>query len=204
MSRRTFELLRLPAALLLLLIAGFILVPRDDGDPAVADASPSIVVGQPFGAIVTPSPEPVPSPSATPIVTLSPEPSPTAEPTPTVEPTEEATPQPVANNSGAEVLACRSISGSTCNRQLGTLPANAGAFTALVRFTDANAGDTYNVILSGPSGTIPGAAYTLQGSGDGYYYTTFQAGGLPGGEYTLTATRNGDAVAVTTFRNAGG
>ena len=202
MSRRTFELLRLPAALLLLLIAGFILVPRDDGDPVVADASPSIVVGQPSGAIVSPSPEPVPSPSATPVSTQTPEPSPTPEPT--AEPTEEQTPDPVANNSGAEVLACRSISGSTCNGPLGTLPANAGAFTALVRFTDANAGDTYNAILSGPSGTIPGAAYTLQGSGDGYYYTTFQAGGLPGGEYTLTATRNGDAVAVTTFRNAGG
>ena len=101
------------------------------------------------------------------------------------------------------MLACRSISGSNCNDQLGTLPADAGSFTALVRFSNANAGDTMNAILTGPAGTIPGGAYTLQGSGDGYYYTTFTAGNLPAGDYTVTATRNGTEVAVTTFTKAG-
>lgn len=205
MSRRIFEQVRLPLALLLLLIAGFTFFPRDDEPQAGSDATPSIVAGQPDGVIVSPTPEPIPSPSFTPIptATLNPTPAPTPAPTATADPTPDPTPEPVAVG-GAEVLACRSISGATCNGELGDLPPSAGTFTALVRFTDASAGDSYNAILDGPSGTIPGGAYTLQGSGDGYYYTTFQAGSLPAGEYTLTATRNGDAVAVTTFRKVGG
>ena len=207
MSRTTLELIRWPIAIGLLLIAAFILFPRGDDD-ASADAtpSPSVVLGEVGGGILTPSPEAsAPPPEATPIPTLSPAatPEPTPEPTraPTPEPT--ATPVPQADGFTAEVLACRSISGSTCNDQLGTLPAGAASFTALVRFTDANAGDEMNAILDGPSGTIGGFPYNLQGSGDGYYYSQFQAGGLPAGQYTLTATRNGHPVAITTFTKGG-
>lgn len=198
MSRTTFELIRWPVAIGLLLVAAFILFPRGDDD-ASADAtpSPSVILGEVGGQILTPSPEPSAAPEATPIPTLSP----AATPQPTPEPT--ATPVPQEDGFTAEVLACRSISGSECNGQLGTLPADAGAFTALVRFTDANAGDRMNAILDGPSGTIDGFPYSLQGGGDGYYYTQFQAGGLPAGDYTLTATRNGEPVAVTTFTKAG-
>jgi len=57
-------------------------------------------------------------------------------------------------------------------------------------------------VLSGPV-TISGGPYTLAGGGSGYYYSTFQARGLPEGEYTLTATRNGTAVATTTFTRGG-
>jgi hypothetical protein len=103
-----------------------------------------------------------------------------------------------------EVLACRSISGSSCNGQLGRLPADAGSFTALVRFTDSNSGDQISTTLDGPSGRIDGFPATLQGGGEGYYYSEFQAGGLPAGEYTLTATRNGQVVAETSFRKSGG
>lgn len=202
MSRSTFELIRWPVAIGLLLIAAFILFPRGDDD-ASADATPtpSVILGEVGGEILTPAPEPSASVAATPIPT----PSPVVTPSPTEEPTPEPTATPVPQEDGftAEVLACRSISGSECNGQLGTLPADAGAFTALVRFTDANAGDEMNAILDGPSGTLPGFAYNLQGGGDGYYYTQFQAGGLPAGEYTLTATRNGEPVAVTTFTKAG-
>ena len=213
MSRSIFEQVRLPMALLLLLIAGFIFFPRADEPQSGSDAIPSIVAGQPDGEIVSPTPESIPSPSFTPIptATLNPTPDPTPAPTATAEPTPDPTPDPTpaptprpVADGGAEVLACRSISGDTCNGELGNLPPSAGTFTALIRFTDASAGDSYNAILDGPSGTIPGGAVTLQGGGDGYYYTTFQAGGLPAGEYTLTATRNGDAVAVTTFRKVGG
>lgn len=198
MSRSTFELIRWPVAIGLLLIAAFVLFPRGDDD-ASADATPtpSVIVGEVGGEILTPTPEPTAPPEATPIPTLSPAPTPRPTPAPT------ATPVPQADGFTAEVLACRSISGSECNGQLGTLPADAGAFTALVRFTDANAGDQMNAILDGPSGTIDGFPYSLQGGGDGYYYTQFQAGGLPAGEYTLTATRNGEPVAVTTFTKAG-
>ena len=202
MSRHTFEWIRWPVAIGLLLIAAFVLFPREDGD-ASADATPtpSVILGEVGGGLITPSPEASEPTVATPIPTLSPAPTPDPTPTPTPEAT--ATPVPQADGFTAEVLACGSISGSTCNGQLGTLPAGAATFTALVRFTDANAGDEMNAILDGPSGTIGGFPYNLQGGGDGYYYSQFQAGGLPAGEYTLTATRNGEPVAVTTFRKAG-
>ena len=192
MSGLTFEQIRIPIALILVLIAVFIFLPRgDDSDSTVAQATPtqSIVVGEPGGEVIS-SGTPVPEPSATPIPTVVPEPA--------------STPQPqTADGFGAQVFACQSISGSSCNGQLGTLPAGAGSFTALVTFTDANAGDTLNAVLNGPAGTIPGGAYTLQGGGDGYYYSTFSAGGLPAGDYTLVAIRNGDQIANTVFTRGG-
>lgn len=202
MSRTTFDLIRWPVAIGLLLVAAFVLFPRGDDD-ASADAtpSPSVILGEVGGEIVTPSPEPTEAPAATPIPTVTPAATPEPTPGATEEPT--ATPVPQADGFTAEVLACRSISGSECSGQLGTLPADAGAFTALVRFTDANAGDEMNAILVGPSGTLPGFPYNLQGGGDGSYYSEFQAGGLPDGDYTLSATRNGQTVAVTTFNKGG-
>ena len=147
--------------------------------------------GQPGGAVLaTPAPTPIASP--TDALALGP----TATPEPTPEPTQ----APAADTFQAEVLACRVIAGSNCIGQLGTLSSRASILTALVRFTDANAGDAIAVTMSGPGGTIAGGPYTLQGGGDGYYYSTFQAGGLPNGEYTLVATRNGTQVAQTTFR----
>lgn len=197
MSRSTLEMIRWPVAIGLLLIAAFVLWPRG-GDDASADASPvpSVVLGEVGGGLLTPSPDPSAPPAATPIPTVSP--AATSEPTP-----DDSSTPPQEDGFTAEVLACRSISGSECNDPLGTLAADAGAFTALVRFTDANAGDQMNAVLDGPAGTVAGFPYSLQGGGDGYYYSQFQAGGLPAGEYTLTATRNGEPVAVTTFTKAG-
>lgn len=184
---------RWPLAALLLTVALFVFWPRGVEEARqVATPAPSIGVGDVGGVVATPSP----SILTTPIPTLTPNatPSPVATPTP----------PPQADGFGAEVLACRSISRDACNDQLGTLPADAGSFTALVRFTAATAGDQLNAILSGPGGTIAGFPYTLQGGGDGYYYSQFQAGGLPAGDYTLTATRNGEEVSSTSFRKAGG
>ena len=211
MSRETLERVRLPAGILLLAIVAFLIFPRGDDGASEATPSPSVIAGQPGGEVITPEP----AATDTPAPTDTPTPEPTEEPTeePTPEPTEEPTPEPTPvpppppppQNDGftAEVLACSSISGSTCNGQLGTLPANAGTFTALVRFTDANAGDVMNVVLDGPSGRIDGFPYALQGGGDGYYYSQFQAGGLPSGQYTVTALRNGEPVATTIFRKGG-
>ncbi len=199
----------MPAAFVLLLVAGFIFWPRGDRDAAPSaerdTASPSVVVGQPGGEVVsTGSPSSAaPSASVAPSTAATATPEPSTTPEPTEEPTEAPTPPPQEDGFTAEILACQSISGSQCNGQLGTLPAGDGSFTALVRFTDANAGDAMNAILSGPSGTIPGGAYTLQGSGDGYYDSVFSVGGLPAGSYTLTATRNGNEVATTSFTKAG-
>lgn len=208
MPRTTLEQLRLPIALVLLVIAGFLFFPRGGApSPASGDATPSasVIVGELEGEVL-PTDEVSDAPAASEAATTEPTPDPTPEPTPqpTPEPTPAPTPAPATGGGGFQVAACRSISGSTCNGPLGTLPAGANQFTALVTFRAANAGDTLNVILTGPAGTIPGGAYTLQGSGRGYYYSTFQAGNLPGGTYTLTATRNGAEVAVTTFSKAGG
>lgn len=196
MSRSTFELLRVPATVVLLAVAVIVLWPRGgDSSPAsdAASPSPSVVVGQPGGEVIAPTPTPEPSVSPSPIPTLTP--APTATPAPTPPPTQ----APAPDGFTAEVLICRSISGSTCNDRLERVPPNLASFTALVRFTDARAGDVINVVLTGPAGTIPGGAYTLQGGGNGYYYSTYQARGLPAGEYTMTATRNGEAVASTRF-----
>lgn len=188
---------RWPAAALLLAVAVVLLWPRG-ADPLGAEASPSpsVVVGALEGDVLSTAPSPSASAAGTPIPTLRPAVTPTPAPTPS--------PQTAADGFGAEVLACRSISRDNCNDQLGTLPANAGSFTALVRFSDANAGDEMNATLEGPSGTIGGFPYRLQGGGDGYYYSEFQAGGLPAGDYTLTATRNGEVVATTSFSKSGG
>jgi hypothetical protein len=196
MSRTTFERLRLPAALVLLAIAVFVLFPRGEeaaGPGSTVVPSASVVVGEPGGEVVGTA---TPATTRTPIPTLSPIATPTPRPTPT--------PLPPSDGFSAEVLACRSISGDRCNGQLGTLRPNERSFTALVRFTAANAGDTMNAILEGPAGRIDGFPYTLGGGGDGYYYTTFTAAGLPAGSYTLSATRNGEVVATTSFRKVGG
>lgn len=196
MSRSTFELLRAPVALVLVLIAAFVLWPRGtDSSPIAAEPSPtpSVVVGEPGGEVVAATPTPTPLPTLTSAPTTPP---PTPSPDPTL--------APVADGFTAEVLACRSISGSECNGRLDRIPPNAPTFTALVRFTDARAGDVINVMLTGPNGSTPGGAYTLQGGGNGYYYSTFQARGLPAGDYILAATRNGEEVATTSLARRGG
>lgn len=205
MSRSTFEILRVPAAVVLLALAAFVLWPRGgDASPAAEAESPapSVVVGQPGGEVVPAPAESSASDGPSPIPTLTP--APTATPAPgTPEPTPQPT-QAAADGFSAEVLVCRSISGSTCNDRLERITPNLASFTALVRFTDARAGDVINAVLNGPGGAIPGGAYTLQGGGNGYYYSTFQARGLPAGEYTMTATRNGQEVASTGLVKRGG
>lgn len=190
MHPRSFDRYRWPLALGLLAVAAIFLWTRAAGDvDAPASPSPSIVVGEVGGEVLTETP--APSEPATPVPTQSPVPTASLSPT------------PAPDGFNAEVLACGSISGSQCNDQLGTLRPNASTFTALVRFTDARAGDVMNAILTGPGGTVEGGAHALQGGGDGHYYAQFQAGGLPAGDYTLTATRNGEEVATTSFRKVG-
>jgi hypothetical protein len=195
MSSASFERLRFPSAFVLLLIAAFVFWPRGGGVPTAGglEPSPSIVVGEPTGEVIpveTPTPVPTPIPTVTPAAT----------PTPTVAPS----PTPLADTFTAEILVCRSISGATCDGEIDSLPPDVGAFTALVRFTDAVVGDTLNAILAGPAGTLEGSPFALQGSGDGYFWAHFQAGGLPSGDYVVTATRNGVEVASTAFRKEGG
>ena len=89
---------------------------------------------------------------------------------------------------------------TTCNDQLGTLPADAGAFTALVRFTDASAGDQLNAIAHRTGGHDRRLPVHAAGRRERLLLHQLQTSNLPAGDYTLTATRNGDEVATTTFR----
>lgn len=195
MSSETFNRLRVPIALgvALMLLAGYLFLQRADADSGTASPAASIVVGIPGGGVTTPSPSPTSTPSPSPSVapTVTPSASPTPAPTPD---------EPFV----AEVMACRSISGAECNDEISRLRDRDETFVALVLFDNVNAGDVMNVILDGPSGPIEGGAYALPGSGRGYYYSTFASGSLPDGQYTLTALRNGEAVARTELRKSDG
>ena len=108
MSGLTFEQLRIPIAVVLVLAAAIIFWPRGTGGEPAADIespSPSIVVGQPGGVVLQSS-----APAATPIPTVAPTPTLAATPTPA------AADQP---GFSAEVLACESISGDACNGHTG-------------------------------------------------------------------------------------
>lgn len=196
MSNETFERLRLPIAVgvAVLLLAGYLILRRVDGGSGDATPSATIVVGIPGGGVVetptlSPSPTPSPSPTATLVVTEAPTPTPT--------------PPPQADFV-ADVLACRSISGSECNDEIRRLDEDDDTFVALLLFDNANAGDVMNVILDGADGPVEGGAYALPGSGRGWYYSTFVVAGLAPGDYTLTGTRNGQEIAQTELRVSGG
>ena len=200
MSKETFDRLRLPIALGLglLLIASFLLLRRAETGPAELPSSPDVVVGAPGGGLLTPVPSTasttaVPTASATPQVT----PSPIATPPPTPPSTPQPTPVP---QFAADVLACESISESECNGEIRRLRDRDETFVALVLFSNAQSGDVMNAILEGPSDTREGGAYTLPGSGRGYYYSTFFVGDLPRGDYVLIALRNGEEIARTELR----
>lgn len=198
MSPTQIERFRVPAALLLILIAAFVFWPRGSAQPAAASPSPmpSVIVGQPGGEVVAAAtPTPAPTLTASPATTPAPTAAPIAPP---------PLPPPPSDAFTAEVLACRSISGASCNGQIDRLAPNAGTFTALVRFTDAVEGDAMNALLTGPGGTVSGTPYALQGSGDGYFWAEFRIGSLPAGDYLLVATRNGVEVAATSFIKVGG
>jgi hypothetical protein len=145
-----------------------------------------------------PASEPIATATPTPTPSPTPTPTPSATPAPTVAPT--ATPPPAVTAGGfeAEVMACRSISGDRCRGAIDDTRAR-GSFTALMRFSNIQAGDQVAITLTGPA-TYGGAPYTMQGGGDGYYYSQFSLGGLPSGEYALIATRNGAQAASTTIR----
>lgn len=193
MPSDTFDRLRLPIALGvgLMLLAGYLFLQRAEADSTADAPSASIIVGEPGGGVVTPAPTPTPSPSP-----VSAPATPTA--TPTATPV--ATPIPPEEEFVARVMACERISGDECNDEIRRLRDRDDTFVALVLFDNARKGDVMNVILDGPSGPIEGGAYALTGSGRGYYYSTIPVSGIPEGQYTLTATRNGEPVAQIELR----
>lgn len=189
----SFETLRLPIALALVAIVALVVVTRPGSDETAVQASPTpgVMAVDGGGAVASPDegtqagePTAAPTPEATPEPTPRPTPVPTPVPTPAP-----------AGSFSAQVLACGSIDGPRCEGELDRLPRDVNRFVALVRFERASAGDVIEAVLSGPGGTVSGGPYALQGSGDGYYYTEMHISGLGDGTYTLTAFRNGTAVA---------
>jgi hypothetical protein len=67
----------------------------------------------------------------------------------------------------------------------------------MVVFRDAARGDHIGMGLSGPGGSRDGGSYAVNG-GDGRAWAEV-SGHLEPGQYTVTATRNGDAVAQSSL-----
>ena len=175
----------LVAGALVLLGAGFV-GSRLFAEPEPMTSSGFVGAGGAVTQQILPTEVPlVPSRTTTP----RPSPTPTATPSPTPSPAPDA----FAGGFEAEVFACRSLAGDRCRGQLDQLRSG-DSFTALMRFANIAAGDAVAISLVGPA-TYGGAPYTMQGSGDGYYYSDFVLGGAPSGEYALVATRNGAEVA---------
>jgi hypothetical protein len=146
-----------------------------------ATGSPAIVSGPITGEVRPGSPPPSASPSATA----------TARPTSTAD---DLQPPPAADGFTAQLLACSSISGSTCNGEIGAIPPS-GSFVALVLLTATQPGDVVEVVMTGPSGTFPGGPATVAG-GNGYYYVQYGVTGLAPGTYEITVLRNGQPAAT--------
>jgi hypothetical protein len=197
MSRDTFDRLRVPIALgvVLMLLAGYLFLRRAEADSTALDPGPSIVVGEPGGGVVTPSPSPTLAPTPRPAASSTPSATPAATPTPTAIPPEE--------EFVAEVMACRTIDGPECIDEINRLRERDETFVALVLFDNLREGDVINAILDGPSGPIEGGPYAPAGSGRGWYYSTIPVAGIPDGRYTLTALRNGEPVARIELRKDG-
>jgi hypothetical protein len=190
MGGMTFERARIPLAAVLLGIALFALWPRDGGGgQATAEESARAAMVVEVGGEVVLEPTVAPTPVATPVPTAEPTPEATPVPTP---------PQP--DTFTADVLACRDNDGADCRGEFERFPRRGESFTALVRFEDARAGDTISVTLTGPGVQINGGPFTLEGAGDGYYYSRITYGDLDRGEYVLAALRNGAEVTRTTLR----
>jgi hypothetical protein len=193
-ERFSFDDVRLLGALGLLLVLGIVFIPRAaDAQPGGAgEPQPeNALAGEPAGTAwpveaLAEGPSLIGDASA-PSATPQPTPPPTPTPSPTATP--EPTPVVAESGTGADIMACRSIAGASCQGEL-TQTQGLGSFTALVLLSDTRSGDVVQAALIGAGGTFSGGGYTV-GGGDGYYYSTFAIGGVPRGEYALVATING-------------
>ncbi len=197
------------AVAVVLLIAGLIVgslinvvthAPQDNGAAAVlrsASASPpGVVIGEVKGVALPTSPPPatpapIESPSGSPGTSLTAS-SPPSSPSPSAASTPEN-----ADGFSAEVLVCGSVSGSKCHDETTTISSSTRTIWIMVRFENAGAGDRIGMGLSGPGGSRDGGSYTVKG-GDGRAWSQV-SGQLPPGDYTVTATRNDQAVAQSTL-----
>jgi hypothetical protein len=187
------------------LIVGSLVNLLTRGPRAEVDPSPSqVVIGQAQGVALPVTPGAVPATPAPPSAT-----EPTASTgtslTTSSEPTPSATPSPTPSDVeaskddgfSADVVVCSSVSGSTCHGQTTTISSGAATLWLMVVFRDAARGDHIGMGLSGPGGSRDGGSYAVNG-GDGRAWAEV-SGHLEPGQYTVTATRNGDAVAQSSL-----
>ncbi|MFN2484406.1 MAG: hypothetical protein ABR509_05645 [Candidatus Limnocylindria bacterium] len=79
--------------------------------------------------------------------------------------------------------------------------ASNGSVWILVTFEDIQGGDLIGARGVGPDGQpIGDASWEAPGPGNGWAYFAFSLGGLAGGKYEVTVTRNSRPAAVTEFR----
>ena len=168
----------------------------DQGPPSGFVGAGGALIETATATPTTPAPEE--SPTQEPLVPATSPATPTPTPVPTAPPSVTPAPDPFADGFAAEVFACRALKGDRCGGPMDHVRSG-GSFTALMRFENISAGDAVAITLAGPA-TYGGAPYTMQGGGDGYYYSEFSLGGAPDGDYELIATRNGAQVASTTLR----
>jgi hypothetical protein len=196
------------ALLVALLIAGLIIgslinlvthAPRtaDAGAGATATAS-EVLVGRADGEVVSVGSQ---APSSDSIAAGEPTaPAPTATPTPTPVPTAEPSanhPNQGSDGFSAEVVVCQAVRGTHCSGQTDEISTKVRTIWIMVRFENASGGDRIGMTLSGPGGTRDGGSYAVKG-GDGRAWSQVQ-GRLAAGDYTVTATRNGEVVAESTL-----
>jgi hypothetical protein len=189
-----------------LLVAGLIVgslvnlvarTPRADADAAASQ----VVIGQAEGVALPPTPGATPATPAPPSAT-EPGGSTGTSLTATSEATPSPTPSPTPSDVGeastddgfsADVVVCSSVSGSTCHGQTSTISSGTATIWLMVAFRDAGDGDRIGMGLSGPGGSRDGGSYAVKG-GDGRAWAQV-SGRLEPGQYTVTATRNGEVVA---------
>jgi len=189
-----------------LLVAGLIVgslvnlltrTPRADADAAASQ----VVIGQAEGVALPATPGAAPATPAPPSAT-EPGGSTGTSLTATSEPTPSPTPPPTPSNIeeastddgfSADVVVCSSVSGSTCHGQTSTISSGTATIWLMVAFRDAGDGDRIGMGLSGPGGSRDGGSYAVNG-GDGRAWAQV-SGRLEPGQYTVTATRNGEVVA---------
>ena len=142
----------------------------------------------------SPSPSPTPSPTPTTPATQPPTPTPTPPPPPTPPPAVFA----------ATVQVCDRIGpNGECQGEVREVRRNSGWVVLLAKVEAASPGDVLSFDVSGPV-TFQAGSVTLDQGGSGHAFVDLYTRDLAGGSYTVTLTRNGEAVASTGFVKRGG
>ncbi len=150
------------------------------------------------GSAVTPSASASPTPSATATAAQAPPATPSPAPQP---PTPAPTPPPPRFTATVEV--CREVVNGACQGAVRSVNPSDEWVVLLATLDAASRGDVIGFDVSGAE-TFRVGSVTLQSGGGGIAYVELYTRDLERGSYTVTLTRNGEAVATTRFERKGG